>query len=173
MCSPWSYSITSPVVWAQPYRKHNADITTQESGNRFHISDLFCHYCSGTWAEKHLICFRTQLLGKLVKTKETTWKQIQDMLTRRIFSFCSVVRFKPLQQLSLILSLKVSAYIPADHKCHTAADEVSYRSIRSADVSDVRSVQRHHRLNIKNLHSFISAGGFYLLLLLTESHQLH
>lgn len=49
ICSPWSYSVTSPVVSARPHRKPAGDTTTKESGNRFHISNLFCHYCSATW----------------------------------------------------------------------------------------------------------------------------
>lgn len=63
-------------------------------------------------------------------------------------------QFKQLQQLSLLSSLNVSAYIPADRRCHMAADDASYQWIWSTDVSDVRSVQRHHRLHIKALHSF-------------------
>lgn len=34
-----------------------------------------------------------------------------------------------LQQLSLLSSLNVSAYIPADRRCHMAADDASYQSI--------------------------------------------
>lgn len=49
ICRPWSYSVTSPVVYAQSYRKPTGDITTKESGDRFHISYLFCHYLWGTW----------------------------------------------------------------------------------------------------------------------------
>lgn len=48
ICSPRSYSVTSPVVSARSYRKPTGDIRTKESGNRFHISNLFCHYCSAT-----------------------------------------------------------------------------------------------------------------------------
>ena len=48
--TPWSYRVTS-LVYAQSNRKSIGDLMTKESGNRFHMSYLFCHYCRGTWTE--------------------------------------------------------------------------------------------------------------------------
>lgn len=49
--TPSSYCITSSVVHARCDGELFADLTTKESGNRFHISNLFCHYSWGWWTD--------------------------------------------------------------------------------------------------------------------------
>lgn len=71
ICVPRSYSVTYPVVCAQSYRKPTGDLTTKESGNRFHTLHMFSIILEGTrhrLDHKKLLIWQVKTLHGLKKT---------------------------------------------------------------------------------------------------------